>query len=148
MNINIIIKKDEDMDGFIANIKNVNKKICVGKGKTEIEAVKDVINVYEKLIKIYNNDSFNRELVWKDNAIVQLRNGDKYRLKDTKGILIKQKTDDNTCIKELYCYCYDSYLYYGINAQYDIIKIFDENNNILAEREHYNELDTANFVRM
>lgn len=146
MNINIITKKANG--GFVSYIENIDENVCTGHGNNELEAIKSIVEVYADLYKVYYNDAFDKYAIWENDVIIELRNGNKYRLRDDAGVLVKRKTDSKNCVKNLWKSSFDKYLYYGVSAEHDVVKIFDEDNNLLAERNCYNELGHTNFIRM
>lgn len=120
---------------------------------------------YDKLNKLANArydeladerfvKGFKRNKVFVPGNFIELRNGRKYKIYKGKlfeedCIYAKRLKSDGTLYKNktdlIYC-AWDKYCFYGVNATMDIVKVYDKDMNLLAEREHLNVLSTQDFI--
>lgn len=121
-----------------------------GREKARALAVK---RFYEMADEYYTK-GFSRDEVFQIGNIVELRNGDKYEIKEVKPYrnndtvwieahrIGKEKGMRDRIIME----SWDEFCFYGINTTMDIVKVFDSEGNLQAERTQYNVLSTKHFV--
>lgn len=110
--------------------------------ESEIEGL--VKEKYKELCNQYYDFNFKRELVFKNGNVIELRNGGLYKIEGEYAKSIKGVKKGSN--KSIYIYIFDSYCYYGCNAYLDVVKIYDSEMNLIAERNGVNPLSTKHFT--
>lgn len=124
----------------------------------EIKKLKQLaVKKYNEVANLTLTKGFTREEIFKTGNIVELRSGAKYEIVETEylnaslGNTKPQKYKIALSITsevayEVVCSQWNDYGFYGTSAFMDIVRVYDKNNNLKAERSTLNPFTTQKLT--
>lgn len=140
-------------------IKECEVKLEITDPEKDSEQVEKIaIDKFYEMANKYYTKGFTNQEIFQEGNIIELRNGTRYRIQE--GVikscwefnedkkLMEAIAITKTQIKRLIDASWDDFGFYGINTSMDIVKVFDRDMNLKAERTQYNVLSSKNLEKM
>ncbi|WP_297993976.1 hypothetical protein [uncultured Clostridium sp.] len=142
-----------------STIKECKVKLKITNLEEDFKKINQMtINKFNEMANKYYTKGFTNEEIFQEGNIIELRNGVQYRIQkcaikscldfNTNKNIMEAIAINETPIKKLSDASWDDFGFFGIETSMDIVKVFDSDMHLKAERTQYNVLSSQELIKI